>query len=125
MYLMLNTRPDLSTAVNFYSCFQNDAKLIHWKGLNGFFDTLEVLLIMAYFSTQIWKYHFKYMLMQTGLRMMIENQQRDFYFKFLVYCKLVNKEINWNNSVVYRSRIRCVGNSINRSNLVEKTFSRL
>jgi len=33
MYLMLTTRPDLSTAVNFYSRFQSNAKLIHWKGL--------------------------------------------------------------------------------------------
>lgn len=33
MYLMLNTRSDLSTVVNFYSRFQSNLKLVHWKGL--------------------------------------------------------------------------------------------
>lgn len=33
MFLMLNTRPDISVTVNYYSCFQSNAKLIHWKGL--------------------------------------------------------------------------------------------
>lgn len=33
MFLMLNTNPDISVAVNYYSRFQSNAKLIHWKGL--------------------------------------------------------------------------------------------
>ena len=33
MFLMLYTRPDISVAVNFYSRYQSNAKLIHWKGL--------------------------------------------------------------------------------------------
>ncbi|XP_046145885.1 secreted RxLR effector protein 161-like [Osmia bicornis bicornis] len=33
MFLMLNTRPDISVAVNYYSRFQSNAKMAHWKGL--------------------------------------------------------------------------------------------
>ena len=33
MFLMLNTRPDISVVINYYSRYQNNAKLIHWKGL--------------------------------------------------------------------------------------------
>ena len=33
MFLMLYIRPDISLAVNFYSRYQSNAKLIHWKGL--------------------------------------------------------------------------------------------
>lgn len=33
MYLMLTTRPDLSTAVNHFSRFQSNATEAHWKGL--------------------------------------------------------------------------------------------
>lgn len=33
MFLMLNTRPDISVTVNYYSHFQSNAKLTHWKGL--------------------------------------------------------------------------------------------
>jgi len=33
MYLMLTTRPDLSTAVNHFSRFQSNAIEAHWKGL--------------------------------------------------------------------------------------------
>ncbi|XP_071653225.1 uncharacterized protein [Temnothorax longispinosus] len=33
MYLMLTTRPDLSTAVNYFSRFQGNATEAHWKGL--------------------------------------------------------------------------------------------
>lgn len=33
MYLMLNTRPDISAAVNFYSRFQHNATQLHWNGL--------------------------------------------------------------------------------------------
>jgi len=33
MYIMLNTRPDLSAAVNHYSSFQSNATQQHWKGL--------------------------------------------------------------------------------------------
>jgi hypothetical protein len=33
MYLMLTTRPDLSTAVNYFSRYQSNATEAHWKGL--------------------------------------------------------------------------------------------
>jgi hypothetical protein len=33
MFLMLNTRPDISTAVNYYSRFQSEPKHSHWIGL--------------------------------------------------------------------------------------------
>ena len=33
MYVMLTTRPDISTAVNFYSRFQSNATETHWTGL--------------------------------------------------------------------------------------------
>ncbi|PNF15497.1 hypothetical protein B7P43_G17001 [Cryptotermes secundus] len=33
MYLMLNTRPDLSSAINFYSCYQSNATEAQWLGL--------------------------------------------------------------------------------------------
>ena len=33
MYVMLNTRPDISAAVNYYSRFQGIATEEHWKGL--------------------------------------------------------------------------------------------
>lgn len=32
-YLMLNTRPDICAAINFYSRFQNSANESHWNGL--------------------------------------------------------------------------------------------
>lgn len=33
MYLMLNTRPDISSAVNFYSHYQSNATKAQWLGL--------------------------------------------------------------------------------------------
>lgn len=32
VFRTLNTRPDTSVAVNYYSRFKSDAKLTHWKG---------------------------------------------------------------------------------------------
>jgi hypothetical protein len=47
MYVMLNTRPDISAAVNYYSRFQGIATEEHWKGLKRILRYLKGTIDMS------------------------------------------------------------------------------
>lgn len=48
LYVMLNTRPDLSAAVNYFSRFQSNATMVHWNGVKRILryiqDTIDISL---------------------------------------------------------------------------------
>jgi len=84
MYLMLTTRPDLSTVVNFYSRFQSNAKLIHWKGLKRILRYVKgILNYRLLFKHNLNPEVPLQTLMLIGPRIMTVNLSRDIYSKFL------------------------------------------